>query len=170
MHYDAQGRLHRDDGKAVEYPSGNGYYFFDGVRVPEKVVLEPETLGRNDIAGERNAEVRRVMVGRLGIERVCQMFHAISVDNQGDYELLVLDLDDGRKRPYLKMKNPSIGVYHLEGVEPSIRTIQAALNWRNHLSTDMIDDEYGADWQQQGDVILRPHGARRFKSHPTLLT
>ena len=110
------------------------------------------------------------MVQRVGIERVCQLFEAECVDTQEDYALLLLDLGDGRKRPYLKMRNPSIGVYHIEGVAPNIRTVQAALNWRNHLTAEIIDDDNGAAWQQQGDVILRPHGAQTFRSRPTLLT
>lgn len=42
-----------------------------------------------------------------------------------------LNLGDDRSRPYLKMKNPSIATYHLEGVAPEIRTVQEALDWRN---------------------------------------
>jgi len=42
-----------------------------------------------------------------------------------------LNLDDNRKRPYLKMLNPSIGTYHIEGVPQEINTVEKALNWRN---------------------------------------
>jgi hypothetical protein len=33
--------------------------------------------------------------------------------------------------PYLKMRNPSIGVYHMEAVKKSCRTVHEALVFRN---------------------------------------
>jgi hypothetical protein len=44
---------------------------------------------------------------------------------------LLLNLGDGRNRPYLKMINPSIGTYHIEGVHPECKTVKEALIWRN---------------------------------------
>ena len=41
---------------------------------------------------------------------------SLCIDNQGgDYEFLLLDLQNVEKRPYLKMINPRVGIYHLEG-------------------------------------------------------
>ena len=80
---------------------------------------------------EQNAEVRREIVRKIGIELVCQRLGAKTLDEYGDYELITLELQDGRPRPYLKMLNPSIGTYHVEGVEPGITTVEQALNWRN---------------------------------------
>jgi hypothetical protein len=80
---------------------------------------------------ERNVQVRREIVRKIGIERVCEALEAECLDRQGNYELLLLDLQDGRTRPFLKMKNPSIGVYHIEGVAPECRTVAEALAWRN---------------------------------------
>ncbi len=84
--------------------------------------------------------------------------------------MLVLDLGDGRTRPYLKMLNPSIGVWHVEGVAPAVRTVQEALNFRNGLTAEQIDEVNGSDWYQQGDVILRPNNVSTFKSQPIILT
>ena len=80
---------------------------------------------------EKNAEVRREGIRKIGIERVCQKLKTKTLDIDGDYELMLLDLGDNRERPYLKMRNPSIGVYHIEGVAPNIKTVDEALNWRN---------------------------------------
>ena len=166
----SRGQIHSHDGMAVQYPDGWGVWAWNGVRVTEQIILTPETLTPIQIAKEPNAQVRQVMVERVGIERVCQMFSAKSVDRQSTYELLILDLGDGRKRPYLKMLNPSIGVWHVEGVHPSCATVQQALNWRNGLTAHQIDEINGADWVQQGDVILKPQGATKFKSQPIQLT
>jgi hypothetical protein len=166
----SRGQLHSHDGMAIEYPDGWGVWAWNGVRVTEQIILRPDTLTAEQIAKESNAQVRQVMVERIGIEQVCQMFRATTNDQRGEYALLTLDLGDGRKRPYLKMRNPSVGVWHVEGVHPNCRTVQQALNWRNGLTQEQIDDIHGADWLQQGDVILKPTGATKFKSQPIQLT
>lgn len=61
--------LHCADGPAVWWPDGARYFFWRGVQVPEAVVTRPETLTAALILAERNAEVRRVMVERVGYER-----------------------------------------------------------------------------------------------------
>jgi hypothetical protein len=63
---DAEGRLHSARGKCLNYPDGWGFYAWHGVRVPERVILAPETLTREDFLSEPNAEVRRVMQERMG--------------------------------------------------------------------------------------------------------
>ena len=69
------------------------------------------------------------------------------------------------------MENASIPeLYHVEGVPQSCRTVRDALNVRNSLTEEQIDDENGIDWYQQGDVILRPKGAKKFKRLPKKLT
>ena len=170
LNLDTQRRLHCPDGLAVGYPDGWGVYAWHGIRVPAKVIMDPGAITQADILQERNAQIRRVMVERLGVERVCQLCNAKVISAQGTYELLSLDLNDGRRRPYLKMRNPSIGVYHLEGVHPDCTTVQEALNWRNGLTEEQIDEINGTEWQQQGDVILRPAGATTYKSQPAQLT
>ena len=86
-----------------------------------------------------NAEVRREIVRKIGIERACQQLAAKVVDRQGElYELLLLDLGDKRRRPYLKMRNPSLGVYHLEGVHPTCKTVEEALRWRNNSAAQPV--------------------------------
>jgi len=80
----------------------------------------------------KNVEIRREFVRIAGIERIVQAMGAEALDSDGDYELLRVDLL-GRtgKVPYLKMINPSMGVWHLEAVPKEIATVKAALVWRN---------------------------------------
>ena len=133
------GRIHCEDGPAIAYPDGFEIYALNGVRVPKEVVMTPaEELDPRILLKKKNAEVRREIVRKIGIERVCQRLGAQVLDKKGDYELLNLDLGDGRRRPYLKMKNPSIGVFHLEGVPPDIDTVEKALRWRNQTDEEPI--------------------------------
>jgi hypothetical protein len=48
------------------YPDGWGFYAWHGVVVPEKVILAPETLTREDFLNEQNVAVRRVIQERIG--------------------------------------------------------------------------------------------------------
>ena len=127
------GVLHRDGGPAVEYSDGFAVYSLNGVRVDKDLACLPS--GKLDPAGFSkidNAEVRREFVRKVGVERIVQATGATCVDKQGDYELLMVDLKGQTGRwPYLKMKNPSIGVWHLEAVGQECKTVAEALKFRN---------------------------------------
>lgn len=126
-------RLHNEKDMALKYKDGYGLWYLNGVEVPSKIVTTPAAeLDAKLILKEKNAEVRREIVRKIGIDKVCHDLGSKSIDKKGDYELLLLDMGDGRKRPYLKMKNPSLeGVYHVEGVPPNCLTVDAALEYRN---------------------------------------
>ncbi len=124
--------LHCEDGPAIAWRDGYGDFYLNGVAVDEKIVMTPaEKIDAKTILSEKNAEVRREIVRKIGIDIVCQRLGAKIMDSLDDYELLNLDMGDERKRPYLKMLNPSIGVYHVEGVHPDCLTVKQALEWRN---------------------------------------
>ena len=124
--------IHCESGPAIAYPDGFEIYALNGVRVPRWLILtSSKDLDPHLLLKEENVEVRREIVRKVGIERICQGLGARRIDKMGDYELLLLDMGDNRMRPYLKMKNPSLGVYHIEGVPPGITTCEQALNWRN---------------------------------------
>ena len=128
----ASGDLHCQDGPAIAWPDGYSEFALNGVWMEEKLVMTPaEKIDAKIILKETNAEVRREIVRKVGAEKICEKLGAKCLDRMGDYELLMLELGDGRSRPYLKMLNPSIGTYHIEGVHPNIRTCAQALAWRN---------------------------------------
>jgi hypothetical protein len=60
-----RGRLHNDRGPAKRYSDGWSIYAIHGTRVTQQIVEAPETLTAQQVLGEANAEVRRVMVDRL---------------------------------------------------------------------------------------------------------
>jgi hypothetical protein len=67
---DEQGRLHSEDGPALAYPEGEPLYCWHGVQVPATVITGPQAITPEEIRAQPNAEVRRVMVERYGIERL----------------------------------------------------------------------------------------------------
>lgn len=137
--FDKYKNLHSDSGPAVIWPDGKEEYYLNCVKVPKEIVETPaEKLDPHILLETSNAEVRREIIRKIGIEKVCHDLKAKVIDKEGDYELLLLHLGDRRKRPYLKMRNPSIGCYHIEGVHPRIKTVKEALAWRNKTKKEPI--------------------------------
>lgn len=127
-----EGRLHRDGGPAVRWRDGIVTWALNGVLVPKAVAETPfERLDAHLVTEETNADILREIVRKIGVERLCRDLDAKCVDRAGDYELLLLSLWHGWRAPYLKMLNPSVGTYHVEGVHPDCRTVAEALEWRN---------------------------------------
>jgi len=84
---------------------------------------------------ETNAEIRRELVRKIGTFRIYKELGAVVLDKDDNYELITLNIGDGRHRPYLKMKNPSVEAIHIEGVHPDCKTVKEALTWRNSLTS-----------------------------------
>lgn len=68
-------RLHSETGKAVEFPSGDGFYALRGVRVAEKHIVKPVT-GKM-LMQERNAEVRMVLLEKYGPKLLDDLPHKV---------------------------------------------------------------------------------------------
>lgn len=169
------GVLHNENGPAVKYAGDLEMYSLNGIRMSKEIVLTPaEQLDVTLVVKEKNADIRRELVRKIGLTRIYlemggkvldRMEHKtvelqkldfndfmqiiskeVSKENlqsiltQKDtidvvYELITLNLGDGRTRPYLKMNNPSMsGVIHIEGVPPEIKTVKEAITWRNGLT------------------------------------
>jgi hypothetical protein len=128
----SRGKLHRDGGAALEWRDGWKLFYLNGVLVPEDVAVTPaESLDPAIILRERNIEVRKEIVRKIGIERILQKLGGRIVDAWNSYELVSLNMPGMRIEPtYLKMQNPSTGTFHVEGVPPNITTCRGALSWR----------------------------------------
>jgi len=166
------GMLHRDGGPAWEYSDGLMGWALNGVSVTKQLAETPsEKLDPGMLLAEKNAEIRREIVRKIGMERIMLKLGAKSLDKKGDYELLEFDIGDGRKRPYLKMRNPSIHTWHVEGVPLETKTVAEALTFRKPEAQKKIPlAENGEEWYQQGDVVIWPEGAKFLRPNPTIIT
>ena len=131
---DERGRLHAEDGPAVAYPDGWSIWAWHGVRVPQVVIEQPDTLSVKDTLREENTEVRRVMLTRIGPERLQAELPASVLDEDADgrgmpRRLFWLgDIDD---RLFVGYTCPSTGrEYPAQPVPPQVRTCAEALAWR----------------------------------------
>ena len=152
------GVLHNESGPVVAYADGFEIYALNGIRVPKEYVMTPfNEIPAQWCTNEKNADKRRELIRKIGIERLCTELKAECIDkkkittkvpnikeNQNsitctdfkdeevEYELLLLDYaGDNRMRPYLRMTNMSIGCQHVEGVHPDCKTVDEALAFRN---------------------------------------
>lgn len=176
LHLNARGDLHKDGDMAVYYRDNYGLYFLNGVWMPENVVMTPaDDLDPKLIFEETNVEVRREIVRKIGPTNLFRKLGAQPLDTEdgpNGYQLVEFkDIGAGTPARALKMNNRSLeGVVHIEFVPNSCNTVMDALLFRNGFTADQIDDVNGADWEQQGDVLVIPRGATKFKSRPSILT
>jgi len=133
--------LHCEDGPALSYNGDNELYAINGVVMPKEYVLtSSHEITSEMIFKETNAEIRRELIRKVGLEQVFEKMPHKLLDTQGNYQLYSITLSeevvDAR---YLKMTNPSIGVFHIEGVSPEITTVKDALQWRNQNMFEHAD-------------------------------
>ena len=126
--------LHCENGPALTYDDGGAsdIYALNGVIMTKEYVMIPEEkMDAAMVLNEKNTEVRRELLRKIGMERFLQIAPHKVIDTKDNYELLSIELSEIVKdAKYLKMINPSIGVYHVEGVHPDCKTVEHAINWR----------------------------------------
>lgn len=144
LELDSEKRLHSETGPALSYSDGYKAYYLTGRRVPEWLVTQDsKTWTKEQILAEKNAEVRREIIKRLGVKEAVLRLGAKTVDSKDysgrkdfythegrDYELLSVDFGTGGKRIYLKMNNASVADVHIEAVDPRCTTVEMALGFR----------------------------------------
>ena len=140
LHRDARGRLHCADALAIGYRDGWGVYAWHGVRVPERVILRPDELTTAEVLGERNAEIRRVMIERIGMERIMDRAEVVSTDARG--RLLRLSFDDDEPVVAVEVEDATehdgMRRRYLLRVPPYMQTARDAVAW----TWGMTRDEY----------------------------
>jgi hypothetical protein len=134
---DSQGRLHSATGKCLEYPDGWGFYAWHGVRVPERVILAPERLSREDFLHAKNVEVRRVMQERMG-EQFMEQVGGVVIDSgpRGTLYELALPNDRERVARYVQVQDASTDRSYFLRVPPTIQTAAEAVAWSFQLTIE----------------------------------
>jgi hypothetical protein len=141
----ADGRLHREDGPAVEWPSGERYFFLRGVEVPGWLIEEPEKISAERISAEMNIERRRCMIERVGRERYLRALGAKIVAEDQYGKLWQLPQRPGEAiRLRLQVRNGTPepdGAYrdYFLSVPPAMRSPHQAVAWTYGLAPEQYD-------------------------------
>jgi hypothetical protein len=134
-------QLHCADGPAVAWPNGASYYFWRGVQVSEPIVMQPETLTAQQAIAERNAEVRRVIIERIGHERFLLEANAAPIHQDETGSLYRIPVMDDEPIVLVHVTNAtlepdgSLKKYVLR-VPPTMKRARQAVAWTFGLRED----------------------------------
>jgi len=104
-----------------------------GVRVNERIAFHPQELTAKEALAEKNAEVRRVMIERMGYLRFAKEAKAKVLDedkdNGGPRQLLMIDLREDEPLVGLACICPSTQRQYFLRVPPTMKTCHQAAAW-----------------------------------------
>jgi hypothetical protein len=104
-----------------------------GVPIPPRVAFHPETITAPEVLGEANAEVRRVLLERMGYDVFLEQAAAEVLDSDADpggaRRLLRVELDDDEPLVCLSVSCPSTSRAYLLRVPPTMRSCREAAAW-----------------------------------------
>jgi hypothetical protein len=152
------GRNHCEDGPAIEFGDGYALHFWNGTKVPEKLIMAPDSITSEDILKEQNAEVRRCFREKLGAKRYYDILGGGSgvelvdedTDNQGFpmrlYRTVMPDAIISSHVQFLEVVCPSTGrVYNIYPPNQNSTNV-----WDAKASTfNYVMGKY-----RQGDVMI----------------
>ena len=89
---DERNRLHNADGSAIEFRDGYAQYYWHGVAVPANWILSPETITKETLIKERNAEKRRCIMEILGESKYALLLdlETVEVDQYNGQEVALM--------------------------------------------------------------------------------
>lgn len=104
-----------------------------GVPIDERIAFRPETISAEEVLGQDNAELRRVLLERMGYQRFLAQARAQVRDQDrdpgGERRLLVVPLPDDEPLVCLAVLCPSTARQYLLRVPPNMRTCRQAAAW-----------------------------------------
>jgi hypothetical protein len=130
---DTRYRLHSEEGPAACWQNGSVDYRLQGISVNPDVVLDPDSVGAEEILAETNLERRRVMIERIGLGRLIESVRAKRVDADLDHgserQLWTIPASDEEPVAVLKIVCPSTGRTYFLRVPPEMRSCEEAVAW-----------------------------------------
>ncbi len=87
-------QLHNEFDYALKWPDGKKEFFWHGVEVPEKYIMDRDGVTAEEYVHENNLEVKRCLFEILGGERLVTLLNAIEVQRDEYGALLEAHLND----------------------------------------------------------------------------
>lgn len=136
IHFNDRNVLHCEDGPALAYASGFQTWALDGNRVTEQIVLRPETLTVDQIHGETNADIRSIMIDRVGWPRYIELAGLEPIDSRLNPISNTLEqLYNSQNGTRLLATCPTGKIASME-VEEGITTCEEAQRWLGDVDGD----------------------------------
>ena len=126
-------RLHCADGPALKFRDGWSVWSWHGLRVSRELIEHPEKITIKEIDKEKNAEIRRVMVERYGLDRFIQDSNAVVVDESKFGTLYHREMSNDEPIATVRVKDVSTGRIYFLRVPPNVKTAQEAIAWTFNL-------------------------------------
>ncbi|HEY9866726.1 MAG TPA: leucine-rich repeat domain-containing protein, partial [Candidatus Obscuribacterales bacterium] len=99
---------------------------------PRQYWAHPSQRKAEWLLTEKNSEIRRLLIEKMGYERICKELQAIELDSWREYTLLKIDAKvDIEPIHLLKMTCPSTNHIHVLRVPPDLTSARAAISWVN---------------------------------------
>jgi hypothetical protein len=141
FHLDEQMRLHSAEGPAIAFNDGFREYAWEGVLVPDFVVMDPQSITVPLIEENRNAMVRRVMIERYGMARYMLDAKVTPIQEDEWGTLFRRQLPDDEALVLLRVVNSTPepdGTYkeYFLRVPPDMETARQAVAWTFDLPPD----------------------------------
>jgi hypothetical protein len=132
-----EGRLHCENGLALQYPDEWGIYALNGIRVPEWLVITPaEKIDPALALKETNADVQREIIRKIGAERLLKVCNAKTLDDWNDpktgynYKLMDMSIGQNIQRKYLYFQHASIPeIFYAKPVPPEVKKAMHGRAW-----------------------------------------
>ena len=145
---DDLGRLHNETGPALEYSDGYALYSWHGTRVNKEIILDPIVVSQID--SEQNAEVKRVMIERIGWDTYLRETNAELIDQYIDQlgnpvKLWKKDLGENFENPLMMIEltnsTPENGKFksYMFHVPVEMITAKQAHAWHCGFDCDEIE-------------------------------
>ncbi len=104
-----------------------------GVTIDERIAFHPETITADEVLAEENAELKRVLLERCGLERFLSEAQADVLDTDSDAggvrKLLCVPIEGDEPVVCVMVHCPSTGGRYLLRVPPTMTTCRQAVAW-----------------------------------------
>ena len=141
LHRDNRSRLHHETGMCMRFSDNWGIYAWHGVLVPGYVILLPEPLTFSLIEAEPNAEIRRVLIERFGLENYLREGRVVKLHQDGCGILYRMNMENDEPIIVVRVKNSTpepdgtIKEYFLR-VPPNMVRARQAVAWTFGLTEE----------------------------------
>ena len=146
--------FHNETGPAIRWRDGQCSWQYQGIIVPEKAIMEPGGITAKEVLAEPNAEIRRIMLIRMGLDKFVKDAGGKVLDTKIQpipvatwkrmklkpraepvlNELLHLQIGNGFEHRVIRVVDPSTLREYILGVPTTVNTVDEALGWTFEMS------------------------------------